>query len=45
MGGLLIIMVVNLSTLLWAVLANPFVWLALLTILSLGMVGFVDDFL
>ena len=45
MGGLLIIMAVTLSTLLWADLANPFVWLALLTILSFGLVGFVDDYL
>jgi phospho-N-acetylmuramoyl-pentapeptide-transferase len=45
MGGVLIITAVALSTLLWADLANPFIWLALLAILSFGLVGFFDDYL
>lgn len=44
MGGVLIIGCVVLSALLWAKPENPSVWLALITILWLGGLGFVDDF-
>lgn len=44
MGGTLIILVVTLSTLLWANLANRFVWIALGVTLAFGVVGFVDDY-
>jgi phospho-N-acetylmuramoyl-pentapeptide-transferase len=45
MGGLLILLAVVASTLLWAQLTNPFVWLALFATLGMGAVGFVDDYL
>ena len=45
MGGLLILMTLALSTLLWADLTTPYVWLALLTTLAFGAVGFWDDYL
>jgi phospho-N-acetylmuramoyl-pentapeptide-transferase len=45
MGGLLILAGITVSTLLWARLDNPFVWMALFTTLAFGAVGFVDDYL
>ena len=44
MGGLLILLAVVVATLLWMDLSNRFVWIALATLLALGAVGFVDDF-
>lgn len=45
MGGALIILVISLTTLLWGDLGNRFVWIALLTMLAFGIVGWYDDFL
>ena len=45
MGGVLLLGSVIISTLLWARLTNPSIWLALFTIVYLGMLGFVDDYL
>ena len=45
MGGVLILLAVTVGTLLWARLTNRFVWLALLTTLAMGAVGFADDYL
>ncbi len=45
MGGVLILLAVTAATLLWAQLTNRFIWLALLTTLALGGVGFADDYL
>ena len=45
MGGLLIAFSLVISVLLWANLANPFIWLALLVYLGFGTVGFLDDYL
>ena len=45
MGGVLIIGAVFLSSFLWARPDNRFVWLALFSMLSLGVVGFADDYL
>ncbi len=44
MGGLLILLAVVVATLLWMDLSNRFVWIALATLLALGLVGFADDF-
>lgn len=44
MGGLLIILCVSVSTLLWAIPTSRLVWLALLTLWFLGFVGFLDDY-
>lgn len=43
MGGLLILFSVSISTLLWANLKNPFVWICLLSMISFGYIGFIDD--
>ena len=45
MGGLLILLCVMSSTLLWADLKNPFLWTVMLVTLSYGLIGFYDDFL
>ncbi len=44
MGGLLIILSVLVSCLLWSDLKNNFVWIALITITSFGLIGFFDDY-
>src|SRR6202011_3094358 len=44
MGGLLILLAVILATFLWMDLSNRFVWIALATLMALGLVGFADDF-
>lgn len=44
MGGLLILFSVVVSTLLWANLANPYVWVALGVTVAFAAVGFADDF-
>ena len=45
MGGLLILAAVFASTLLWADLTSPYIWIALLATAAFGFVGFVDDYL
>ncbi|MEW6132767.1 MAG: phospho-N-acetylmuramoyl-pentapeptide-transferase [Pseudomonadota bacterium] len=44
MGGALILTAVAISTLLWMDLANKYVWVALLTTLGFGIIGWVDDY-
>ncbi len=43
MGGLLILISLSVSTLLWADLTNKFVWLVLLATMGFGLIGFFDD--
>jgi len=45
MGGLLILTSALVPTLLWADLANPYVWIAVLSTAAFGAVGFTDDYL
>jgi phospho-N-acetylmuramoyl-pentapeptide-transferase len=45
MGGLMILVSVCISTLLWADLANPFIWIALMVMIGFGSIGFVDDYM
>ena len=45
MGGLLIVTSVVVPMLLWADLANPFVWIAVLSTIAFGAIGFTDDYL
>jgi phospho-N-acetylmuramoyl-pentapeptide-transferase len=45
MGGFMIIGSATISTLLFADLANPYVWIALFVMLSYGALGFFDDYL
>ena len=44
MGGTIILVAILLATLLWADLANRYVWVLLLTTTAFGVIGFVDDF-
>jgi len=44
MGGLLIIVSMTVSVLLWMDLTNPYVWACLLVILGFGLIGFLDDY-
>lgn len=44
MGGLLIVGALLTSTLLWARLDNPFIWLVLFVTMSFGAIGFADDY-
>ncbi|MGC7589517.1 phospho-N-acetylmuramoyl-pentapeptide-transferase [Bisgaard Taxon 46] len=44
MGGIMILFAITVSTLLWANLANPYVWFSLFVLLGYGAVGFVDDY-
>jgi phospho-N-acetylmuramoyl-pentapeptide-transferase len=44
MGGLLIIFAVEVSTMLWAKLDDPHVWLIMLAVLWMGVIGFIDDY-
>ncbi len=43
MGGALILVSVAVTTLLWADLSNAYVWVALLTLVGFGLIGWVDD--
>jgi phospho-N-acetylmuramoyl-pentapeptide-transferase len=45
MGGILILIAVIIPTLLWADLTNPHIWIALISTLSYGIIGFIDDYL
>jgi phospho-N-acetylmuramoyl-pentapeptide-transferase len=45
MGGLLILLAILFSSLLWARLDNAYVWVVLLVTVGLGGIGFLDDFL
>src|SRR3954469_16963918 len=45
MGGVIIIGSVAISSLLWARWDNRFVWLVLFTMIYLGVLGFMDDYL
>lgn len=45
MGGLMILVSVTVSTLLWADVSNLYVWCALLVLVGYGAIGFGDDYL
>ena len=42
-GGILVLSAIILSTLLWADLANQYIWVVLLTLGGMGGIGFLDD--
>jgi phospho-N-acetylmuramoyl-pentapeptide-transferase len=44
MGGFLILLALTVSTLLWADLANPYVWIMLGVTVGFGLIGFFDDY-
>ena len=43
MGGVLILLCISVSTLLWFDLTNRFVWIVLLVTLGFGAIGWADD--
>ncbi|MDB5602848.1 MAG: mraY [Xanthobacteraceae bacterium] len=45
MGGLMILSGIVFTTLLWANLSNPYVWIVLGVTLGFGTIGFYDDYL
>ncbi len=44
MGGLLILLAVAASTLLWADWHNRYIWIVLGVLLAFGLIGFIDDY-
>ncbi|MDG6881101.1 Phospho-N-acetylmuramoyl-pentapeptide-transferase [Phocoenobacter uteri] len=44
MGGIIILLAIGVSTLLWANLANLYVWFVMFVLFGYGVVGFVDDY-
>lgn len=44
MGGVLIILSVFISSILWADLQNNFLWIGLISLLIFGFIGFIDDY-
>ncbi len=44
MGGVLVLLAITVSVLLWCDLTNRFVWIVLLVTLGLGCIGWVDDY-
>jgi len=45
MGGLMMLIAVSVSTILWADITNMYVWIALFVTLGYGLIGFTDDYL
>lgn len=45
MGGVLILIAIGISTLLWADLSNPYVWILMAVMVIFGAVGWRDDWL
>ena len=45
MGGLMILIGIITSTIMWADLNNVYIWIVLFVCTSLGLLGFVDDYL
>jgi phospho-N-acetylmuramoyl-pentapeptide-transferase len=44
MGGFLILLALIVSTLLWADLADAYIWIVLLVTMCCGAIGFIDDY-
>jgi phospho-N-acetylmuramoyl-pentapeptide-transferase len=45
MGGVLICISILVPTLLWADLSNPMIWVAVLSTMAFGAIGFADDYI
>ncbi len=45
MGGVMILLAVTVSTLLWADITNHYVWIVLFITCGYGLIGFLDDYL
>jgi len=44
MGGILINIAIFVPTILWADIANPYIWIVLFVTLAYGAIGFIDDY-
>ncbi len=44
MGGVLVLIAIGISTLLWADLSNRFIWVVLVVTFGFGAIGWVDDY-
>ena len=44
MGGLMILVSISITVLLWGNLSNPYLWLVLFVLLGYGVIGFIDDY-
>ena len=44
MGGLMILISIFVTVLLWARLSNPYVWIVLFVLVAFGTIGFIDDY-
>lgn len=44
MGGVLILGALTVSTLLWARLDNPYIWMVMFVTIGFGLIGFIDDY-
>jgi phospho-N-acetylmuramoyl-pentapeptide-transferase len=44
MGGLMILISVTISTLLWSDISDMYVWYALIVMIGFGAIGFIDDY-
>ncbi len=45
MGGIIMILAILVSCLLWQDFSNPYVWIGIVSLLGFGLVGFLDDYL
>ena len=45
MGGVIILLAVTISTILWARLDNQYVWIILFVTFSFGIIGLIDDYI
>lgn len=45
MGGIIILLPVIVSTLLWADLSNPYIWITLFVLSTMSILGFTDDYI
>lgn len=44
MGGVLILIAISLTVLLWVDLSNRYIWVIFFTTISFGLIGFIDDY-
>ncbi|CUX97293.1 phospho-N-acetylmuramoyl-pentapeptide-transferase [Candidatus Hoaglandella endobia] len=44
MGGLMILISITISVLIWNYLLNPYIWFVLFVLVNYGIVGFIDDY-
>lgn len=45
MGGIIILLSITTATILWAAVLEVYVWLAILAMIWMGVIGFIDDYI